>query len=476
MIRVSIIILTTGEQLSHLVQCLKSIERHTPELHELIIVDNGSTDGTREWLEHYRSETTWTEVKLILNDENRGFPAGNNQGMAMATGDYILLLNNDTVVTPNWLHNLLTPFALKPEVGLVGPVTNSITGHQQVEIDYTSIDQVDDFARRWAAKHWGQIQVVNEIIGFCMLIKREVIEKVGNLDERFGLGNYEDIDLCRRVREAGFKIAVARDVFIHHTGSQFYNTLGDGYQELLNENEAKYLEKWGKPLVFWAVLMERAIQNEAVGALLNVASVCGARGYRKIELPYMRVDMARNLYVQAFLEHSTSDEDVLVMLDCDHAHPPYIVERLSSHPVGVVGALAYRRGGECEPMFFMRESDGELHAAMTWDHEGLYECDAVGTGAIAIKRWVFKQLDEAGFRWPYFRYEYPTQGAIPSEDIVFARACEQAGIKHHCDTGLVTPHLMTDYADGRQWQEFLDKHRLNGGLPAWQHQTQPAVA
>jgi hypothetical protein len=175
----------------------------------------------------------------------------------------------------------------------------------------------------------------------------------------------------------------------------------------------------------------------------------------------MRTDMARNLIVKAFLEHSENDGDTLIMLDADHIHPPDILDRLARFPdeLGVVGALAYRRGGNHDPMFFFRQPDGELHSAMTWDNEGVYQCDAVATCAIAIKRWVFQKLDESGWAWPYFRYEYPESGAVPSEDIVFARACEATGIPHHCDTSTLTPHLISDVADGRQWQASLAEQR-----------------
>lgn len=210
--------------------------------------------------------------------------------------------------------------------------------------------------------------------------------------------------------------------------------------------------------VMWALLMERSIQAEAVAAMLDVAMVCGSNGYERIDLGYMRTDMARNLIVQGFLQHAKDPNDTLVMLDADHQHPAHIVPQLARVPaeIGVIGAMAFRRGGHCDPCWYVRGDDGELHAPMKWDEGKVYECAAVGTGAIAIKRWVFEKLDASGYKWPYFRYEYPKAGAVPSEDIVFARACMAAGIPHHVDTGLMTPHLLTDVSDGRQWREFVN--------------------
>lgn len=228
----------------------------------------------------------------------------------------------------------------------------------------------------------------------------------------------------------------------------------------MSERREIYLNGKNKPgAVFWSVLMERSIQGEAVAALLDVAGAAAQAGAKRITLGYMRTDMARNLIVEAFLQNSSGPNDVLVMLDADHTHPAETVVRLASYPaeIGVIGALAYRRGGHHDPCFFLADEKGELHAPMIWQYGEVYECAAVGTGAIAIKRWVFDKLTTAGYPWPYFRYEYPKAGAVPSEDIVFARACMAAGIPHHCDTGLMTPHILTSYADGQQWRQFVEE-------------------
>lgn len=219
--------------------------------------------------------------------------------------------------------------------------------------------------------------------------------------------------------------------------------------------------------VCWGIPMERSIQHLAVESLLDVAAVCGAAGFERISLGYMRVDMARNLFIDAFMKHCEDDNDVLVMLDADHIHPPNVVERLATAPdvVGVVGALAFRRGGNYDPCFYMADENGDLHAPMEWEEGNVYQCAAVGTGAVAIKRWVFTKLAESGWKWPFFRYEYPTENgsAIPSEDIVFARACMRAGIHHYCDTGTIIPHLRSATVEGVEWAEFV-KANKNGGI------------
>ena len=124
---VSIIILTFN-RLDVTKDCIASIQRNTPEKHEIIFVDNGSTDGTISWLRQQVAANS--NYNLIENKNNEGFARGCNQGIEAARGEYILLINNDTVVTPEWLSGMLECF-IYDKVGIVGPMTNNISGIQQ---------------------------------------------------------------------------------------------------------------------------------------------------------------------------------------------------------------------------------------------------------------------------------------------------------------------------------------------------------
>ncbi len=209
--------------------------------------------------------------------------------------------------------------------------------------------------------------------------------------------------------------------------------------------------------VFWALLLERTIPAENVMAMFGVALNCANNDYAQIITPYCRTDVARNKLVASFMDATEDDDDVLVMLDCDHIHPMDIVERLVKHDVGVVGALAFRRGAPFDPCFFVRQADGSLAQPVEW--AGLHEGTVVGTGAIAIRRWVFKALEANGTPFPFFRYIYEDQTLnLPSEDIYFGYICEKAGISHYCDTALVTPHLITSQVDETSWAEYMNDH------------------
>src|SRR4051812_33695377 len=127
--KTSIIILTCNQlHITHM--CLESIRCYTDEPYELIVVDNGSTDETVNYLK------SQADVKVILNDKNLGFAKGCNQGMEVATGDTLLFLNNDTIVTSNWLTTMLQVLYKDEDIGVVGPVTNYASGQQQIAVGY----------------------------------------------------------------------------------------------------------------------------------------------------------------------------------------------------------------------------------------------------------------------------------------------------------------------------------------------------
>jgi GT2 family glycosyltransferase len=181
-------------------------------------------------------------------DQNLGYAAGNNAGIAAAKGDYIVLLNNDTVVTPQWLDRMITCAEQEPEIGLVGPVTNQISGPQRVDgvpYDTTSLANLDEFAAMWAKEYNGKTHRFWRVVGFCMLIKRQVIDQIGGLDPRYGIGNFEDDDYCIRAAIAGFKSALALDSFIHHFGSRTFEGQRINQSSILYANWDIFKQKWG---------------------------------------------------------------------------------------------------------------------------------------------------------------------------------------------------------------------------------------
>ena len=243
------IIILTHNQLEYTKKCINSIFKHTREPFELIVVDNGSTDGTVEYLEsEVRSRESGVGIKIIKNKENLGFAAGNNQGMAEAKGNYVLLMNNDIVVTPGWLGRLIACAEQNPKIGIVGPMSNYVAKPQLVEdLTYNTetLDGLNDFALKFSNTYSGKTLPYMRVIGFCMLIKRAVIDKIGGLDTRYGIGNFEDDDFNLRAKLAGYEPCIVKDCFVHHFGSRTFAGAKIDYRESLYKNWEIFKEKWG---------------------------------------------------------------------------------------------------------------------------------------------------------------------------------------------------------------------------------------
>ena len=236
-------------------ECLASILEHTKLPYELILVDNGSIDPTPFLFQDIKAKASLTScvrVEIIRNKENLGFARAMNQAIRSAQGEFMLLLNNDVVVSDDWLSGLLDVAKSHPSVGLVGPMTNYTAPPQRVdEVAYNSLKQFHEFAANWRVREGGRAEECGRLTGFCLLFKREVFERIGYLDERFGVGFFEDDDFCLRARDAGFLCLIARQVYIHHYGSQTFRLLGLDVQRELDKNYEIFREKWGARADAW---------------------------------------------------------------------------------------------------------------------------------------------------------------------------------------------------------------------------------
>lgn len=217
------IVIPTYNGLDLLRPCLEAIAAHTLEPHEIIVVDNGSTDGTTAWLTEHRPDVT-----VVALPENVGYPRGINYGLERATGDYIVTLNNDTEVTAGWLYEMIKVMEADPRCGLVGPMSDNVSGIQKGEPTRGNIE-------------------TQRLTGFCLLMRRAVVEQLGGLDTRFGLGNYDDDDYCLRAIIKGWTLRIACAAFVHHVGFQTWERTGADLNALLEHNRRLFNEKWGLP-------------------------------------------------------------------------------------------------------------------------------------------------------------------------------------------------------------------------------------
>jgi GT2 family glycosyltransferase/glycosyltransferase involved in cell wall biosynthesis len=240
------IIIVTYKNLDLTRMCIDSVLSNTTHPnYELILVDNHSGDGTAEYLRGL--EGHHDNIKTIINSENRGFAAANNQGLKLAQGDVLVLLNNDTVTPRGWLAPLLNHLR-DPKIGLVGPLTNFVGNEAKIDVPYTKIEDMQSFAIQQMQENVGGHFDINVLAMFCVAMRRDAYLQVGLLDEGFGVGMFEDDDYSNRMKEKGYRVVCAEDAFVHHVGqAAFKQLLATGeYQDIWDKNQAYFEQKWGK--------------------------------------------------------------------------------------------------------------------------------------------------------------------------------------------------------------------------------------
>lgn len=244
--KVSIIVLTYNNLKINKI-CIQSILHNTAyPNYELIIVDNLSTDGTREYLKEI--ENSDERLRVIFNNENKGFASGNNVGIKESEGDYVVLLNNDTIVTRGWLTAMTKHLENEADLGMCGPVTNSIGNEAKIKVYYHNMRELRSFAYQYTTEHFNEeFSEPNVLALFCTMIKREVIEKCGLLDEEYGVGMFEDDDYAEAVKQKGFRLTIAEDAFIHHfEGASFKKLEDEKFREIYEQNKERFEKKWNK--------------------------------------------------------------------------------------------------------------------------------------------------------------------------------------------------------------------------------------
>ncbi|NBD26518.1 glycosyltransferase family 2 protein [Paenibacillus glycinis] len=235
------IIIPTFNGLALLQSAVASIRLYTDPVqtpYEIIAVDNGSSDGTPNWC-------AGEGIACVSLARNAGFPKACNKGMRAANGEYFVLLNNDVTVSFGWLQGLRQALDNHADVGIVGPVTNYASGRQQVDYPFGSRIDFHRAAADAVVREAGGYEPILRLVGFCMLFRRTLYERIGELDERFSPGHYEDDDYCFRARMHGFGLLMCRDVFVHHEGSaSFKRGNAAELQQLVERNRGLFMAKW----------------------------------------------------------------------------------------------------------------------------------------------------------------------------------------------------------------------------------------
>ena len=270
------IIIPVYNQLHKTKQCVESI-RDSVQIgtYELILIDNGSDDGTDEWLREQ------SDIQVIFNQENRGFTIACNQGMKIASGTEILLLQNDAIVMDGWLDGLRKVLYSQEKIGAVGPVFfgGYIEQKPALEREYNTFSEMKIFAKKIAELPSSEKNAMF-INSFCMLLKRKVVDCIGELDEQFSPGYMEDMDYSFRILQANYHLAIASNVFVYHEVGTTFHTFGTFREQCLAKNVALFKAKWGFDPSYSANIRHDLLQMVNIEqkdlTLLDVGCGCGA--------------------------------------------------------------------------------------------------------------------------------------------------------------------------------------------------------
>jgi GT2 family glycosyltransferase len=241
------VVIVTHNSAAYIGHCLDSVRRNSAYAsYEVIVVDNGSRDGTADLLREVASRDN--RVHAVVQANNAGFAAGSNLGARQAKGEYLILLNADTIVTEGWMERLIRHQRGDLSLGIVVPVTNWAGNEARINVNYTNLREMEDFSASLAREKMGRSLEIRVAPLFCALIPRPVWEHAGELDERFETGMFEDDDFSRRVLQAGFRIVCAEDCFVHHFGQGAFSKLpAREYQAIFARNRDRFEQKWGCP-------------------------------------------------------------------------------------------------------------------------------------------------------------------------------------------------------------------------------------
>jgi O-antigen biosynthesis protein len=233
--------------------CLWSLLAKTERRFRLILINDGSDASTTGFLRVFVDRHPM--VTLVDRKEPpHGYTLAANEGLRASTGDYVVLLNSDTVLSPGWLRRIVAHGEAHPRVGILGPLSNAASHQSVPEVrdagawatntlpGWLTVDGMSTVVARGAARTDTRLPFLN---GFCYVVKRAVIERIGLLDEeRFATGYCEENDYSQRAREAGFELGVADDAYVYHAKSRSYGE--NGRSELARRNYESFLEKHGR--------------------------------------------------------------------------------------------------------------------------------------------------------------------------------------------------------------------------------------
>lgn len=428
--------------------CLDSISKNTDKNFEILIVNNETRKESEEFLESFREQFLKNkyckDFKILTHTKNMGWTGGLEIGICESQGEYVCFLNSDLVVEEKWLSKILKH--MRPGIGAIGPTSDYTAGIQSVSENKPGVYE----------------ERVNWLIGFCMLFKRKALDLIKKqkgemyyIDPIFYPGGSEELDVCIRLRKAGYEMIVARDVFIHHFGSrslnynmEFRKSPDDFFKKRQDILFKKHGDEW-KEVLGMQRCPKIAICIPTVGNIDHLFFV-SYQHLLKETMNYFGKDSVMTVVAPRNLIHVGRSElarraisfgaERLFFLDDDMLTSSNTIIRLYKHQKDFVTALAYMRVPPYHPCVYKGKTRENKWLECMAYKEGLVEIEASGLSCALININVIKKISEKK------KKQIKKRGGLFyisrfGEDMNFSQDLLDIGVKSYCDTDLIIQHL-----------------------------------
>lgn len=442
------IIIPVWNNLYYTKLCIESIYANTAHVQfRLFIINNASTDDTKEYLDSLK----YNNLHIHHSIENLGWVKGCNIGLRIAKSlssskpGYYCFMNNDVIVSPDWLSKMISTF--KENTGAVGPTSNAVSGRQHITYNKPNL----------------LVEEASYLIGFCLLIKAEVVDLLASqelnfMDERFGIGGSDDLDISIRIKQRGYTLLIDRSTYIHHFCSKSFEKITSDVNSFHKEKYGLLLEKWGQetidtylgytPKIYIVIPSNNGdINYKTMLSLLNTNIPYTVTFECKVR---MMPDLARNIAIEEAIAHGF---DYIWFVDDDMCWDDKdILIKLVNSKVDIVGVQAHTR---LNPYFICVFKDaGELYESIDCYNKGIVEVDAIGASCLLVTIDTLKNMSKPWFKFKDIRLLGIDKQKV-GEDIGFCVNAKLHGYKIHCNGDIEIGHIgLPQIVTRKTWEKL----------------------
>ena len=463
------ILMPVFNQIDFTKKAVESLYQFTDEKDfELIVVDNGSMDGTIEYLMALNKENFYFKKMGF----NAGWCKGLNEGYKLMSpnSDFVLWANNDILFEKDWLPKMIAHF--RSGVGAVGPTSNFVLGRQRVESN----------KGEWEEE-------VNWLIGFFLMFRRGVVDAIGKVDERFSPGGSEEWDyIIRMQKKLGLKCVIARDVYIHHFGSQTLKPLTgntpEGYNDFIKARDKSLREKWGDDFInLWHSQKLSSMPSETMPwpdncklgwamplswSQINSNTHLSVMAMKRPQLIYLEsgrggeLDEKRERQIADGLQHGCTH---FFICDADMVYPLNTIPdlfKVLNDGADLASGLCYRGYPPYEPVLWHLTEHRLMTPFKDFQFGQVVDASACGAACLLVKREVFEKIPRPWFQYKYEKLVNKKEDGKPEEeenpiitrsgeDYYFTKKATEAGFKLRIMTKYDIHHVRDFFVNRDVW-------------------------